>query len=149
MISVEKGLEIAEDLCKRRGLRLTKHRREVFSCLLASDHPLKAYDIIDLLRTKGENLSPATMYRTLDFLQESGLIHKVSCINAFMPCTCEHTDQSSMLFVCSSCQNVKEIDDKPLYEMMRARFLELGISAENTAIEMQGLCLKCQQKMRQ
>ncbi len=139
-------LEQAEQRCVERGVHLTELRKAVFAFLLAADRPVKAYDLLERFREKGKRLTPATIYRVLDFLIDAGLIHKIACINAYMPCTCEHKDSSHVFFVCEECQQVKEIEDQLLLDSMRARFSELGIELTNTAIEMRGMCSSCTTK---
>lgn len=141
--AVGRGLAGAEALCAKRGARLTRLRRKVLECLLASAQPVKAYDLIEKLRDRGERPTPATIYRTLDFLLHCGLAHRIASINAYVPCTCEHRDNSLLLFVCSQCRQAKEIDDPVLYGLMRSRLSELGMALEGNSIEMRGLCNRC------
>ncbi len=140
---IEHQLQHAQELCVRRGTRLTALRSKVLRELLAADAPVKAYDLIERLRDQGEKLTPATIYRTLDFLLECGLVHKINAINAFVACTCHHQNNSLLLFVCSRCQQVTEIDDPSLFSSMRSRLAELGICLDGNTIEMQGLCSSC------
>ncbi|HXD37644.1 MAG TPA: transcriptional repressor, partial [Rhodanobacter sp.] len=60
-----------EAASQARGLRLTPLRKEVLE-LIASEHkPIKAYDLLALLREKHGNAAPPTVYRALDFLLEN------------------------------------------------------------------------------
>ncbi len=136
-------MELAERVCAQNHVRFTKLRRDVLECLSSASHPLKAYDIIEQLRTKGERLTPATVYRTLDFLMAQGLAHRINTLNAYIPCTCDHPDNALLLHVCLGCQNVEEIEDAELYNALRSRFREMGMQLENNSIEMCGLCKEC------
>lgn len=137
------GLREAEDVCARFGVRLTKLRREILEILLASDSPVKAYDIIEQMRDKGERLTPPTVYRVLDFLLQYGLAHRVNSLSAYVPCTGSHDEHALLLFVCSECSRAEELDDPALYASIRARLGEMGMSLRDNSIEIQGTCRKC------
>ncbi|MDR2051294.1 MAG: transcriptional repressor [Deltaproteobacteria bacterium] len=133
----------AEELCARHGVRLTAIRRKIFKILLQAGAPLKAYDIIDRMREDGRRITPATMYRTLEFLLQQGLAHRINALNAYVPCTAAHDSGGLLLFVCSDCQKASELNDPVLYDSLRARLGVLGFSLDNASIEIQGACPSC------
>ncbi|MDR2124427.1 MAG: transcriptional repressor [Desulfovibrio sp.] len=135
----------AEQRCMQRGARLTDLRRSIFEILLAARKPVKAYDIIECMRDRGQRLTPASIYRTLEFLLGHGLAHRVNALNAYVPCTGPHEEQALLLFVCSGCRGTTEIDDRVLYDAVRSRLAGLGISLRNGCIEIQGICRNCLQ----
>ena len=148
--SVANGLHEAEKVCAGHKVRLTKLRRAILEVLLASKTPVKAYGLIELMRDKGERLTPATVYRTLDFLLQHDLAHRVNSLNAYVPCTSSHDEHALLLFVCSECQQAEELDDPALYESMRSRLKELGMTLwDNNSIEIQGTCRECAKKPRE
>ena len=139
----EACLLAAEATCLGHGLRLTKLRRGILEVLLEARAPVKAYDIIEKMRLKGERLTPATVYRVLDFLLQYGLVHRINALNAFVSCTGSHDEHSMLMFVCSQCQQTKEMEDPALYKAMRTRLDELGMTLRDNCIEIQGTCNKC------
>jgi Fur family zinc uptake transcriptional regulator len=138
----------AEDLCARHGVRLTAIRRRIFEILLKAETPLKAYDIIDFMRESGKRITPATMYRTLEFLLQQGLAHRINALNAYVPCTAAHESGGLLIFVCSGCQKASELNDPVLYASLRARLGALGFSLDNASIEIQGSCPACSAEKR-
>ncbi len=143
--SVLCGLREAEALCLQNSVRLTKLRREILALLLAAQSPVKAYDLIEQMRVQGERLTPASIYRTLDFLLQYGLAHRINSLNAYVPCTGGHDERALLMFVCSACQQAKELEDRALYDSMQSRLNELGISLNHSCIEIQGTCRECTQ----
>ena len=133
----------ADEVCRRHGLRLTAIRRAILEMLIASDTPVKAYDIIDRMRSAGKRITPATTYRTLEFLLQQKLAHRVNALNAYIPCTMAHECASLLLVVCSGCQKAYEVNDAHLYEEIRKRLGNLGFSFENATMEIQGTCSRC------
>src|SRR5690606_29433035 len=79
------------EACRARGLRLTPLRLEVLELVAASEKPVKAYDLLDRLKTDRAGAAPPTVYRALDFLLDNGFIHKLESINAYVGC--HHPDE--------------------------------------------------------
>ncbi|MDR1936217.1 MAG: transcriptional repressor [Candidatus Accumulibacter sp.] len=141
--AIAQGMIAAECLCARHGVRLTNLRRAILEILLAAGAPVKAYDILEMMRDRGQRITPATVYRTLEFLLQNGLIHRVNALNAYISCTCRHDDNTLLMFICSECQAIKEIDDHDLYDYMQKRLEKSGLSLRDGCIEMQGTCREC------
>jgi len=129
---------------KKTTTQLTRLRREVFDVICAENTPIKAYDLIERMRARGRRITPTTMYRTLEFLLQSGFIHRINFLNAYLPCTGKHQNHTALLlFVCSECGQTREIDDAPLYEAMQQRLDKLGIHLQDSRIEIQAACMSC------
>ncbi|MBR9826020.1 MAG: transcriptional repressor [Alphaproteobacteria bacterium] len=106
--TAKKALEAAETLCAERGERLTPVRRRVLELVLSAEKPVKAYDLLELLKPGEGSAKPPTVYRALDFLMGMGLVHKVEALNAFVGCTHSHDGQGAELFICNACGSVEE-----------------------------------------
>lgn len=66
-----------EDLCLRKGLRLTEHRRIVLEILdSATDHPCARE--IHRRAADGHRIGLATVYRTLNSLMEAGVLTRLT-----------------------------------------------------------------------
>jgi len=124
--------------------RITRLRHDILAILRSKNAPVKAYDLIERMREQGRRVTPTTMYRTLEFLQQNGFIHRVNFLNAYLPCTGVHKSHAALLlFVCSQCGQTREIEDTILYESMRVRLDELGIPLEDGRVEIQAACFSC------
>jgi Fur family ferric uptake transcriptional regulator len=66
--SVDAGL-------RRRGLRWTPQRRTVVEVLADADGHLTAAEVLERCRARDPRTIPSTVYRTLDVLEELGLVH--------------------------------------------------------------------------
>jgi Fur family zinc uptake transcriptional regulator len=143
--SAASSLQVAESLCARQGIRLTNLRRMILEILISSAGPLKAYDIIDIARDTGKRITPASIYRTLEFLLQYGLAHRVNILNAYVPCTEEHK-HNPLMFVCSACNKTEEIHDPVLDRSIQTRLGELGLALRNGGVEIQGRCRECSAK---
>lgn len=77
MNRVEKIIDHATQSCNARGSRLTDKRKQVLIGLLQSERAMSAYELVDYCQVEyGKSISPMSVYRILDFLQNEHLIHK-------------------------------------------------------------------------
>ncbi|MDR2151461.1 MAG: transcriptional repressor [Helicobacteraceae bacterium] len=137
-------LSLAERLCADRGAKLTGLRRKILEILINAKTPLKAYDIIELMRESGKRVTPATIYRVLEFLQAQGLAHRINSLNAYAPCVDPQSKHSLVMFVCSECNKAKEINDETLIAAIEAKLGEFGLSLRGGRVEIQGACKNCE-----
>lgn len=136
----------AEALCAQRAQRLTPIRRQVLEALLHSHRPLGAYEIID--RMKGENAAtpPITVYRTLEFLREHGLVHRIESRNAFIACIHDHASGDPVVFLlCEQCGAVGEAASDTLAGAVKAAARGAGFAPKTPVIEIAGVCAHCRE----
>ena len=132
-----------EAASQARGLRLTPLRKEVLE-LIASEHkPIKAYDLLALLREKHGNAAPPTVYRALDFLLENGFIHKLESINAFV--SCHHPDEAHQVpfLICDVCSSAQEVCDERVASLIEAQASAFGFRPQAQTLEVHGVCKRC------
>jgi len=137
-------IEKAKQHCESEGVRFTHLREKVYSLLLDMQGAVGAYDLLDALKETESSAKPATIYRTLDFLLEMGLIHRLESTNAFVACHhfgCSHPVQ---FLICDECGEVKEIQSSGLKETLDKQAQELGFQVKKQTIEAHGLCQRCQ-----
>ncbi len=134
----------AEAVCKAQGARLTPIRRRVLEALLATHRPLGAYDIAEVLRDDGGTLPIITIYRTLDFLIELGLVHRLTSRNAFVACPHGHAPADLVAFlICEGCGGVDELSSGELTETLTGLLKKAHFLPQRQVLEIQGLCGHC------
>lgn len=138
-------LSAAERLCAQRGTRLTPLRRLVLETLLRHHGSLKAYELLDTLRTVQPGAAPPTVYRALDFLTEQGLIHRLDAVNAWSACTDVGGQPHDVLVVCTRCGSVAELSDPALGRRLAACVAQAGYALSGQETELRALCPRCQQ----
>lgn len=141
-ISIEEHLKLAEAHCQELGVRFTSVRRHVLTLLLEQQRAVKAYQLLDAMKSFQENATPPTVYRALEFLLEAGLAHRLDSLNAYVACTL-HTHDHSLLLVCPSCNAVAEINDPSLCHQLAARAQEVGYQLEGECLEIKAICKNC------
>jgi Fur family transcriptional regulator, zinc uptake regulator len=132
-----------EAICRRRGGRMTRHRRAVLEKLLAGRRPLTAYELLDLLRPQDASVTPASVYRCLDFLVEHGLIHRLETTRSFV--ACEHPDHphAVQFLICRQCGTVVEAEDKRVASATENLGHRFGFALDQRTVELTGICATC------
>jgi Fur family zinc uptake transcriptional regulator len=136
-------VEKARSFCEGKGARFTHLREKVYALLLEEPGAVGAYELLDTLKLTEANAKPATIYRTLDFLLEFGLIHRLESTNAFVACHhfgCNHPVQ---FLICDQCGEVKEIQSEGLKETLDKQAESFGFSVVKQTIEAHGTCAAC------
>lgn len=122
---------------------MTRQRREVLATLLTAKRPLSAYEIRDILQPGDPALTPASVYRCLDFLLQQGLIHRLETTRSFV--ACEHPDHphAVQFLICRQCGAVVEAEDKRIAAATEHLGQRLGFALDHQAVELTGLCPDC------
>lgn len=119
-------------------------RRRLLEALWAAPRPLSAYELLPLLgELLGRKLTPATVYRALDFLHKQGLVARIESRNAFVPCAHPDHPHTCVFFVCDRCGASVEIEDPALERRLVRDASSLGFEIGRKVIELRGACAQC------
>ena len=129
-----------------RRLPVTRQREILAEIVLLSDDHLSAEAIRGRLRERGERVSTATVYRTLDLLVASGLARAHDFGQGFrrfesMPAQAHHEH-----LVCSACGRVTEFANERLERILPVIADEHGFRHEHHRVEVFGVCRECQHR---
>ncbi|MDT8409838.1 MAG: Fur family transcriptional regulator [Wenzhouxiangellaceae bacterium] len=136
-------IEEVEQRCARDSLRLTPTRRRVLELVLEADGPVKAYDLLDRLKTEQPTAAPPTVYRALDFLLEHHFIHRLETLNAFVSCFHPRHQHHGQFLICEECGRVNEIPDNDLSLELAAVARKAGFEPSRQVLEVYGRCSRC------
>lgn len=140
------ALATAEDLCQRRGARLTAQRRRVLELIWQEHAPVGAYDLMARLSAlEGGNVAPPTVYRALDFLFAHGLIHRIESLNAYIGCACPGERHAGHFLICRRCHLAAEMSDEGLSAALVKSAEGRGFTVERETVELCGLCPECRE----
>ncbi|MGH6737935.1 MAG: Fur family transcriptional regulator, partial [Bradyrhizobium sp.] len=135
----------AEKVCRDRAQKFTPIRRQVLQALLSSHRPLGAYEVIDELSKSMPRPAPITIYRALDFLMASGLVHRIESRNAYLACAHDHDAASLVAFlICERCGSVGEIPAASVAQSLSAAARASGFAPRLSVVEITGTCAHCQ-----
>jgi len=139
------ALELAQQECKRQGLRLTKIREQVLEIIWSSHKPIGAYDVLQKLQERGHKPAPPTAYRALDFLVGASLIHRIESLNAYIGCPSPNANHQCQFYICDSCGLIAELNSKKVFDALSEGAEELGFVSRQPVIEVYGTCKNCQE----
>ena len=130
--------------CQEKGLRFTELRREVLRLIWLSHIPTKAYDILEKLKGKAWSAKPPTVYRALDFLLETGLVHKLDSINAYIGCSHPREHDGCYFLICTDCNEAKECCSPELTDAIELAWSKNSFRPKKVTLEVLGQCGQCE-----
>jgi Fur family zinc uptake transcriptional regulator len=107
-----------------------------------------AYTLLEQLVTEGRKAAPPTVYRSLDFLLNHGLIHRIASLNAYVGCNHPGSDHEAQFFICVGCGQAAEIGDPSIESAIAQDAKALGFSIASQTIEVAGTCARCREAKR-
>ncbi|WP_332840164.1 transcriptional repressor [Marinibactrum halimedae] len=141
---IEEALIKAEQLCAKRGARLTALRRNVLRLIWKNHAPLGAYDLMDMLAEEDtRRVAPPTVYRSLEFLLDQGLIHRINSLNAYVGCHSPSDDHEEYFLICRECGVAVEVPAKEISRAIDKNAEAMGFTIETQTLEVVGLCPNC------
>jgi len=119
--------------------------------ILDAAAPTGAYELLDRLRQTRRGAAPPTVYRTLDFLLEQGLIHRVERLSAFVGCVAgctadpdgESHAHAAQFLICRNCGRVVEMQNQDVAEVLARVAKDAGFTIGSATVEAEGLCSTC------
>ncbi len=125
------------------GLRPTRQRHAVITCLGRFDDFRSAQEIHALVQDAGERVGLATVYRTLQALAESGEIDVLRSEDGeALYRRCHHTEHHHHL-VCRGCGRTVEVDGPAVERWARSVAREHGFTDVSHTLELFGVCSDC------
>jgi Fur family zinc uptake transcriptional regulator len=133
----------AEAICRARGRRFTQQRRRLLDKLLKSGRPVTAYELLDLMRPDDDAITSTSIYRSLEFLIEMGLVHRLDSTRSFV--ACDHPDHphTGHFLICRECGTVVEAEDKRIARATEDLGERHGFRLDHRAVELTGVCGAC------
>lgn len=128
---------------KAQGIRLTPQRAIIFEAIEKLEGHLTAEDIYAEVQELNPYVSLATVYRTLELLQELNLITPTNLGRSQTYFALKGHGPHHHL-VCTKCKRVEEFSDE-LLESLRYNLAELyGFETHTDHISIFGICENCQ-----
>ncbi len=129
-----------------KGLRFTPERRVILKEVFSSHKHFDTETLYEKLRQKGENISRATIYRTLPLLIDSGLVketlHSKDKINYEHIFGHEHHDH----MICMKCGRVIEFKDDRIEKLQDALCKKYSFQSREHRLGIKGYCRQCKNR---
>lgn len=142
---MHKEFENIKDQLKEKGFKLTPQRRSVLSVILASEGKhLSAEEIYDLVKAGCPEIGLATVYRTMQVLDELGLVYKHNFDDGRIRYEITHNeDHQHHHLVCKNCGKVIEVEED-LLELLETQVEnKYSFSITDHNVKFFGYCSSC------
>ncbi len=124
-----------------RVASLTPQRRAVLQVVNESAEHLTAGEIYEAARRRLPSISYATVYNSLKYLREAGLVREINFgkgSNRYDRETARHDHA-----LCTECGRLVDFDLAETVQLMRAAARRSGFKAETVHLTLHGLCPDC------
>jgi len=144
-VNTDAAREILSEYLKSKGnLRTTPERYAVLDAVLQTQGHFDAETLYYRLITGGTKISKATVYNTLDLLQDCGLVSKYRFA--------EKTSRYEKAFgrphhhhmICLGCGDILEFVSEKLERIQVEVCGEKQFDAQSSTLQIFGLCARCQ-----
>lgn len=127
------------------GGRVTTGRRAVVRALLTGpDHHVTAEDVARTVQADHPDVHLSTIYRTLDSLEEHGVVERVSLGSG--AAIYHLTDHAHHHLLCTECGSVTEVPDDVLRGLARTVDQRYGFELPRRHVSLAGRCADCRER---
>jgi Fe2+ or Zn2+ uptake regulation protein len=125
------------------GYRLTNARKAVVETVARTNSALNPLEVYEQAKPTCPSLGLVSVYRTLERLEELGLIervHQPDGCNAYLP----HADGHQHLIICQECGKAEYFDGKEDMDAFFERVAgEHGFTVSEHWLQLFGVCSEC------
>jgi Fur family transcriptional regulator, ferric uptake regulator len=139
---------IIDDLVEKTGIRLTPQREKILQLIIENNNKhLTVDDIYILARENGSSIGIATIYRTIDLLEEVGAIVKrdFGGDSAKYEFVFKDKDEHHHL-ICKKCGKVIEVSGLLSDDIEERLLKEKGFRCVEHCLKIYGYCSECREK---
>ena len=127
---------------KERGLRWTPQRRLLLNVLSTSQGHVTAAELIERCREADPLTTPSTVYRTLDVLEELGVVRHGHAADGREEFHVLPAEEHGHLY-CRNCGRTWEIDSESAAELVRGLEKQHDFSVDLSHLTIVGICQNC------
>src|SRR5438094_5071435 len=122
---------------------LTRQRKVVLDVVRSDDHHPTAGEVFQAARKRMPGISFATVYNSLRYLKEAGLVREIAFGNGASRYDRE-TDRHDHA-ICSACGKLVDFDLPGTVELIRSAARASRFKPESVHLTLVGLCSKCRE----
>src|SRR5436309_7278686 len=122
---------------------LTPQRRAVLQVVAESDEHLTAGEIYEAARRRLPSISYATVYNSLKYLKDAGLVNEISFGNGASRYDRETERHDHAL--CTECGKLVDFDLTVTSDLVRAAVRKTRFKPETIHLTLRGLCPDCKE----
>ncbi len=140
-------LDEFREILRKNKLKYTKQRESVIKMLYNSDHHFTPEELYLEIRDEQPelNIGIATVYRTLNLLEDSGMVTSISFGTQgkkFELATKPHHDH----LICKNCGKIVEFEDPSVEKKQEEIAKKNGFTLTGHLMQLYGTCKNCSKK---
>jgi Fur family peroxide stress response transcriptional regulator len=132
------------ELCAEHGIAVTHQRQILYEVMQGMEGHPSPEEVYARVREQIPSISLATVYKNIHVFVESGVLREVSLHHGTVRVEMKEEDHHHM--VCSRCKSIADIGGDELGLTAQRRVLPGGFLVERYAVDVIGICSKCQQE---
>lgn len=130
------------ELCRENGIAVTHQRQVLYETMKTMHGHPSPEEVYARVKKKVPAISLATVYKNIHIFVESGVFREVSMHHGSV--RVEMNGEAHHHVVCSKCRKITDIGEKELGFVARRSRLPDGFRVERYAVDVIGVCAKCQ-----
>ena len=138
-----KNVQLLKDGLKNEGLRYTSQRQIVWDEICKTDDHRDAEDIYFKIKTSGQKVSRATVYRTIDVLVKNNLVRKLELGDGRNRYENKLDSSHHDHIVCIQCGRIDEFMDENIEKLQDEIAKEYQFKIVRHIHQLFGLCKNC------
>ena len=127
---------------RERGLRWTPQRRRLIEVMAETDGHITAAELVERCRAADPETTPSTVYRSLDVLEELGLIRHCHGVEGREEFHVLPETEHGHLF-CQACGQSWDLEQEQAAGLTRVLRLEQGFQVDLSHLSVVGVCADC------
>lgn len=128
-------------LLRARGLRMTPQRRAIVAEILGSEGHIAPADLVERVQRALPGVNPSTVYRTLDVLEEAGVLAHAHLEGG--PEYHRAEEAAHVHLTCSRCGRGEDLSPAEERRIVAAIERAHGFEADLTHFAISGICGRC------
>jgi Fur family ferric uptake transcriptional regulator len=125
------------------GSRRSSKRDQIVSVFLRQTGHLSADDLVDVIRKEDHRISRATVYRTLQWMEEAGIARKVDFGEGRFRFEPSYRHPRHFHLICKSCNQSFEFLSSDIEALMEEVAAARNFSTKHSVVQIYGTCEDC------
>ncbi len=141
-------------ILRENGYKITNQRLDVLHILQTyDDEHLSSEEVFERLIESGKDIGLATVYRTLQILEESGLVYKLNLDGkSYRYELADHLKGEGHQhhhLICENCHEILEVKGDFLDGLEESILRDYGFTVRDHDVKFFGLCKACRDKLKE
>ncbi|WP_333783092.1 Fur family transcriptional regulator [Lutispora saccharofermentans] len=137
--------EILKKKIKEKGFKFTPQRKSILDVIIANEGKhLSAEEIYEMVKNNCPDIGLATVYRTMQILDEAGMVYKHNFDDGRSRYELYHDeDHQHHHLICINCGKVVEVEEDLLEQLEHEVESKYDFSIINHNLKFFGYCREC------